>query len=61
MSSAYKLYFILENLIIIYLMGIRYMENKIGDTIDPCGTQCLCLYGLDIFVFILMEKVLSWI
>ena len=35
------------------------MANKIGDKIKPCGTPCLRLYGLDIVVFILMEKVLS--
>ena len=58
MSSAYKLYLILGNLFIIYLMGSRYMENKVGDKIEPCGTPCLSLYGLDIVVFILMEKVL---
>ena len=52
MSSAYKLYFILGNLLIIYLMGSRYMANNIGDTIEPCGTPCLSLYGIDIVVFI---------
>ena len=61
MSSAYKLYFILGNLLIIYLMESRYMANNIGDKIEPCGTSCLSLYGIDIVVFILMEKVLSWI
>ena len=59
--EAYKLYFILGSLFIIYLLGSRYMANKIGDKIEPCGTPCLSLYGLDIVVFILMEKVLSWI
>ena len=59
MSSAYKLYFILGNLFIIYLMGSLYMANKIGDKIEPCGTPYLSLYGLDIVVFILMEKVLT--
>ena len=61
MSSAYKIYFILGNLFIIYLIGCRYMANKIGDKIEPYGTPCLSLYGLDSVVFILMEKVLSWI
>ena len=61
MSSAYKLNFILGNLFIIYLMGSRYMSNKIGDKIEPCGTPCLGLYGLNIVVFILMEKVLLFI
>ena len=61
MLSAYKLYLILRNLFIIYLMGSRYMANKIGDKIKPCGITCLSLYGLDIVVFILMEKFLSWI
>ena len=42
-------------------MGSRYMANKIGDKIELCGTPCLSLYGLDIVVFILMEKVLTWI
>ena len=42
-------------------MGSRYMANNIGDKIEPCGTPCLSLYGIDIVVFILMEKVLSWI
>ena len=37
------------------------MANKIGDKIEPYGTPCLSLYGLDSVVFILMEKVLSWI
>ena len=37
------------------------MANKIGDKIEPCETPCLSLYGLDIVVFILMEKVLSLI
>ena len=65
MSSAYKLYFILGNLFIIYLMGLlpsRYMANKMRDKFEPCGTpvyiSCLSLYRLDIVVFILMEKVL---
>ena len=40
-------------------MGSRYMANNIGDKIEPCGTPCLSLYGIDIVVFILMEKVLS--
>ena len=31
------------------------MVNKIGDKIEPCGTPCLSLYGLDFFKFILME------
>ena len=61
MSSAYKLYFILGNLFIIYLMGSRYMANKIGDKIELFGTPCLSLYGLDIVVFILMKRVLPWI
>ena len=42
-------------------MGSRYIANKIGDKIESCGTLCLRLYGLDIVVFILMEKVLSLI
>ena len=37
MSTAYKLYFILGSLFIIYLMASRYMANKIGDTIEPYG------------------------
>ena len=35
------------------------MANNIGDKIEHCGTPCLSLYGIDIVVFILMEKVLS--
>ena len=34
------------------------MANEIGDKIEPCGIPFLSLYGLDIVVFILMEKVL---
>ena len=37
------------------------MADKIRDKIEPRGTPCLSLYRLDIVVFILMEKVLSWI
>ena len=37
------------------------MTNIIGDNIEPCGIPYLSLYGLAIFVFILMEKVLLWI
>ena len=43
MSSAYKLYFILGNLLIIYLMGSRYMANNIGDKIEPCVFVCVCV------------------
>ena len=39
-------------------MGSRYMANNIGDKIEPYGTTFLSLYGLDIVVFILIEKVL---
>ena len=42
-------------------MGSRYMANNIGDKIEPCGTPCLSLYGIDSVVFILMEKVISLI
>ena len=42
-------------------MGSRYMANQIRDKIEPCGTPFLSLYNLDIVVFILMDKVLSWI
>ena len=46
MSSAYKLYFILRKLFIIYLIGCRYMANEIGDKVELCGTPFLSLYGL---------------
>ena len=42
-------------------MGSRYVANNIGDKIEPCGKPFLSLYGIDIVVFILMEKVLSLI
>ena len=58
MSSAYKLYFILRNIFIIYLIGSRYMATEIIDKIEPCGIPFISLYGLDIVVFILMEKVI---